>query len=265
MRRTNYITILDWMLSELKLTGNDLIVYALIYGFSQDGESDFHGGHEWIAKWLNMNYRTALNVLHRLEEKGLIARISYEQGKVIRWTATPCKNDTPENFTPLKKVQYHPCKKFSTTPEKNSGNNNNSYNNKDNNNNTLTLTSECVPARTPEEEEFDAWMAENFPNVSKMRRPLTQKEAKALKEQYGKQRVIDMLEEMENWPKLNRNGVALYTLRAWLRKEDKKDAEGQMRNRRYMTPQELADLNRQQQQESIMRELTRGNDNNGHE
>ena len=35
MKNENYITIQGWMVNELKLTGNDLICYALIYGFTK--------------------------------------------------------------------------------------------------------------------------------------------------------------------------------------------------------------------------------------
>ena len=45
----NYINIQAWMVKELNLTGNDLICYALIYGFSQDGETEFKGSLSYIA------------------------------------------------------------------------------------------------------------------------------------------------------------------------------------------------------------------------
>ena len=44
----NYITILDFMVSCLGLKGNELIIFALIYGFSQDNVSDFHGSLTYI-------------------------------------------------------------------------------------------------------------------------------------------------------------------------------------------------------------------------
>ena len=42
-----FITIQDWMF-ELGLTGNDVIVYALIYGFSQDNRTWFNGSLNYI-------------------------------------------------------------------------------------------------------------------------------------------------------------------------------------------------------------------------
>ena len=46
----NYITIVDFMVEDLKLKGNELIVFALIYGFSQDDVSDFHGSLTYIQQ-----------------------------------------------------------------------------------------------------------------------------------------------------------------------------------------------------------------------
>ena len=39
----NYFVVHGWMRTKLNLKGNHLTIYALIYGFSQDGESEFRG------------------------------------------------------------------------------------------------------------------------------------------------------------------------------------------------------------------------------
>lgn len=36
MKKGSYLTIQDWMVTDLHLKGNELLAYALIYGFSQD-------------------------------------------------------------------------------------------------------------------------------------------------------------------------------------------------------------------------------------
>ena len=38
----SYVTILPWMVEELKLENLDLLIYAIIYGFCMDGKSDYH-------------------------------------------------------------------------------------------------------------------------------------------------------------------------------------------------------------------------------
>ena len=70
----NFITIQGWM-TKLNISGNELITYAIIYGFSQDEHSVFCGSASYIAKWLGIDKRNVLEILKRLVEKGLIEKI----------------------------------------------------------------------------------------------------------------------------------------------------------------------------------------------
>lgn len=74
MRDENYIQIAGWMINKLHLTGNELVVYALIYGFSQDGRSEFSGTLEYISSWLGIGKITAHRILAKLIDDGLIVR-----------------------------------------------------------------------------------------------------------------------------------------------------------------------------------------------
>ena len=76
MNSDNYITICGWMVTRLGLSGNDLIVYALIYGFSQDENSVFSGTSKYVAAWCNIRKEAALKILKRLTDKGLIEKRS---------------------------------------------------------------------------------------------------------------------------------------------------------------------------------------------
>lgn len=73
----NYLTIQDWMVSKLNLKGVDLIVYAIIYGFSQDGKSFFNGGQNYLAFWSNSTVRGVQKSLKKLIERGLISKNEY--------------------------------------------------------------------------------------------------------------------------------------------------------------------------------------------
>lgn len=75
MKNEGYITIQGWMRNELGLSGNELLAYALIYGFNQDGESTFRGSLGYVAEWLGCSKQTAISTLKKLVEKGLIERI----------------------------------------------------------------------------------------------------------------------------------------------------------------------------------------------
>lgn len=81
IKKENFVTIQGWMLSELKLKGNELLVYAIIYGFSQDGKSWFKGSHQYLAEWTNITRPNVIEILKRLEEKKLILKKKYRNNQ----------------------------------------------------------------------------------------------------------------------------------------------------------------------------------------
>lgn len=118
IKRENYINIQGWMTTELGLTGNELLAYAIIFGFSQDEESQYQGGVKYIAEWLGCSYPTALSVLKSLYKKGLVDKIevSNEKGRFVNYMVIKnldgglLKNLT----TPIKKFNNPPIKNFNT-------------------------------------------------------------------------------------------------------------------------------------------------------
>ena len=70
----NYISIQGWMVNRLNLKGNELLVYAIIYGFSQDGESRYTGSRRYLADWCGCSVKTVGNALASLVAKGLISK-----------------------------------------------------------------------------------------------------------------------------------------------------------------------------------------------
>lgn len=89
IKNNNYITIQGWMINELNLSGNDLIVYAIIYGFSQDEESSFKGSREYLSNWCNSTIRGIQKNLNNLLEKNLIIKEETELGKICRYKCNP--------------------------------------------------------------------------------------------------------------------------------------------------------------------------------
>ena len=69
-----YITIQGWMRTELKLSGNELIVYAIIYGFSQNKQGKFTGSAQYLADWVGCTRRTVMTILNKLVEAKLISK-----------------------------------------------------------------------------------------------------------------------------------------------------------------------------------------------
>jgi hypothetical protein len=70
----NFISIQGWMRTRLNLKGNELLIYALIYGFSQDGNSRFTGSRKYIAEWCGCSLDTVDRSLSSLVGKGFLAK-----------------------------------------------------------------------------------------------------------------------------------------------------------------------------------------------
>ena len=69
-----FINIQSWMVKKLGLKSNELIIYALIHGFSQDGRSYFYGSIKYIMENTNLSKETVLTVLQSLVRKNLIVK-----------------------------------------------------------------------------------------------------------------------------------------------------------------------------------------------
>lgn len=74
VKDTNFIAIQGWMRTRLNLKGNELLIYALVYGFSQDGNSRFTGSRKYIAEWCGCSLDTVDRSLSSLVGKGLLAK-----------------------------------------------------------------------------------------------------------------------------------------------------------------------------------------------
>lgn len=64
------------MCNELGLKGNELLVFALIYGFSQDGKSKFSGGRRYISETFDITLPTVDKILQNLIAKNFINKQS---------------------------------------------------------------------------------------------------------------------------------------------------------------------------------------------
>lgn len=76
-----YTLIQDWML-ELPLSLTETVIYAVIYGFSQDGETTYRGSLSYLAKKAKVSKDTARRALVKLTEGGYIQKIERTFGGV---------------------------------------------------------------------------------------------------------------------------------------------------------------------------------------
>ena len=70
----NYITVPGFAIVELGLSGNELLCYSLIYGFTQDKETEFRGSLNYVASALNVTKQNAKKIIDRLIDRGLVEK-----------------------------------------------------------------------------------------------------------------------------------------------------------------------------------------------
>ena len=100
MKSNNFVVIQGWMCNELNLKGNELLVFALIYGFCQDEESQFAGSRNYIAETFNISLPTVDKALESLKEQQLI--------EVFKASNNHCTYKV--SLQVLVKFLYNPCK-----------------------------------------------------------------------------------------------------------------------------------------------------------
>lgn len=102
MENKGYTLIQDWML-ELPLSLVETMVYAVIYGFSQDGATSYRGSLAYLARKCKVSKDTTRRALTRLVELKFIERIERNMNGVIF-------NDYRTMQVPLANCNPSPCK-----------------------------------------------------------------------------------------------------------------------------------------------------------
>jgi len=125
----NYITIQGWM-RNLGLSGNRLLAFAIIYGFSQDDNSVFSGGASYIAEWLGITKRAVFDILKDLTDMGLVEKIEKNVNNMVVY-------DYRATSQGVKKVHGGSEKSSLGGSEKSSPHNNNNNDNNINNNQNI--------------------------------------------------------------------------------------------------------------------------------
>ena len=109
----DYILVSGWMVNQLHLKGNELLTYALIYGFCQNTESRFKGSLKYIANWLNITEQGVIKVLKSLISQNKIGKI-VESGpgaiKICKYYTIFNNSATKQNAVPTTKLFAEPTK-----------------------------------------------------------------------------------------------------------------------------------------------------------
>lgn len=116
LKDENSYHIHGWMINRLGLKGTQLILYAIIYGFTQDGESEFHGGWEYLQAFSGgISKPTIINTLEELVEKGYITKRK-ELKKGVWYPRYKAVLPVPDHpSTASKEILPAPVKKFNQT------------------------------------------------------------------------------------------------------------------------------------------------------
>lgn len=165
MKNTNYYTVHGWMINELGLSGNDLLIYAIIYGFSQDGNTEYSGSLNYLVTFINSTKPTVINCLKKLCERGLLVktdRIINKQNFPTYTAVVPDLTSGKNSLPPLKNSLLGDSKN-SLPPSKESLPNNTSIINSNNQTNSSGETpAEQSPAVSFLSKSFKKWNKDEF-------------------------------------------------------------------------------------------------------
>lgn len=99
-----HFVIHSWMIKDLKLKGLERDLYAIIYGFTQDGESKYYGSLTYLSELTGYSKQSIITSLKNLTEKNLI--IKYENNvngvKLCKYSTN--FNGSKETLTPIKET-----------------------------------------------------------------------------------------------------------------------------------------------------------------
>ena len=121
MENNRFIVVMGWMMTSLGLSGNDLLCYALIYGYSQDRQGAYFGSLAHTAEALNISRRAVVDVLERLVARGAIRRKHVIMDGVQRCmytavvpdeAAPPPPKNPPQRRAPFRKPTVEEVKEY---------------------------------------------------------------------------------------------------------------------------------------------------------
>lgn len=138
LKDDNTFLMYGWIPKKLKLKGNELIIYSIIYSFSiKSNKGYFEGSTAYLQQWTNTSQRNVINVLKNLLEKDLIILLEdnssirkpnkYKINIDILSFLTTEKSSVVDNTT-TEKNSVALLKKVQQTTEKSSVNKNNNKN-----------------------------------------------------------------------------------------------------------------------------------------
>ena len=242
MKNGDYITILAPMSSKLKLSGNNLLVFALIHGFSKDGEHAFYGSISYISSWLNISKNSVIDTLRVLTDSGFLIK-NEEIKNGVKFCNYISQNENIvkklnggcEIAPVVAKKKRGGCKSQQGSCETGHNNNKDIDINIDNNKESTYVdkkeTKNEEGITNEDYRKFRLWMKDNCPYCDNPRNfsasTINQEEFLKLKELYTGKEIADVILEIENRKDLRKKYSNLYrTVLNWLRNNNKNNNNG---------------------------------------
>ena len=202
---TNHIVIQGWMRTKLGLKGVELIIYAIIYGFTQEGETAFYGSRKYMAEASGSALPTVDRAIISLIEKGYIKKLERVNDGISHCHYMVVLNN---DNTPYQNDNTH-------------------INNKDNNKDNKEKNKDKSLSKNPREgfifenemeANFFKWCYENVPNLMENKRPLTYKQFISLQaDGFPKQTILNKMLYMDAKARFNKDYKNVYAvLKNWL-------------------------------------------------
>lgn len=115
MENKGYILIQDWML-DLPLSLAETMAYAVIYGFSQDGESSYKGSLAYLARKCKVSKDTVRRALTALVDGKFVQRMEHKVNGVTFYEYCTM-------LPPIANCNHPPCKLLPNNKDINKDNN----------------------------------------------------------------------------------------------------------------------------------------------
>lgn len=204
----NFAVMQGWMVSQLHLRGTELMVFAIIHGFTQhENGGGFVGGIAYLTEWTGTTSRTVISILQRLEERGLIRKemMATQTGKRLRIRSlVEC-----EMISPPSQESTGECEMISPPVVKNfhEGGENFSHRNINNNPTSYEVGNNKAPAAP---EDLAPQVQEAFRDYVQMR-----KKIKAEMTDKAKALAIDDLKKLASDPETQVAILNQSTMNSW--------------------------------------------------
>ena len=152
-----------WMVTQLNLRTVERDVYAIIYGYSQDEDSDFHGSLEYLSQLTGYSRNSICTALKSLVEKDLIIKTESINNNIksCRYKAKNVQAVCTGNNDSVQDTCIEKAKSVQAVCT-----NNKNINNIDNNTNNINIISRKSTKKNLYEKCID--LISNFTNNSKL-------------------------------------------------------------------------------------------------